>query len=173
MGHAPGAAATRDCDSVSVSVADLHEHVTRGMIRDHGGESGRDDLLGRGMWFGQLTQLGWHWLLLRKRGVPWSAETLPPRGQAALWFEQVRRDVSPSGRDVARQLARLCGDDSQVTIPWRSLADAVARTDKGGRHVAYTQRGVGVLEDGGWLRVATVGRKRGAVTTFYLMPGPD
>jgi hypothetical protein len=68
-------------------------------------------------------------------------------------------------------MARLCGDDSEVTIPWRSLSDAVGVRDRGGRAMAWTQRGVKALEDAGWLEVETVGSKRGAKTTFRLLAG--
>ncbi|MER6294922.1 hypothetical protein [Streptomyces althioticus] len=108
---------------------------------------------------------------LRKRGFPLAAENVPPTGQAALWYADVIQCVPRSGRDVARQIARLCGDDSQVTVPWRSLADAVGVRDSIGRHVAYAQRGVQVLVEAGWLKVETVGRGRAAQTTFYLLPG--
>jgi hypothetical protein len=100
-----------------------------------------------------------------------AAELLHPIGQAALWYDDVIREVPPSGMRVARQIARLCADDSRVSISWRSLADAVGQLDTAGRHVAYTQSGVAVLVSCDWLRVETVGAKRGAVTTFYLLPG--
>lgn len=109
--------------------------------------------------------------LLAKRGSPLAAEHMPPTGQAALWYEGVIQRVPRSGRDVAKQVARLCGDGSKVTIPYRSLADAVGMKDKAGREYAYMQRGVEVLVEAGWLEVETVGQKRGAKTTFYLMPG--
>lgn len=109
--------------------------------------------------------------LLRRRRFPLAAEHQPPSGQAADWHSEVVRFVPRSGQHVARQVARLCGDDSKVTLPWRSLADAVGRTDRAGRHVAYTQGGVDLLVEAGWLKVETVGRGRGAKTTFYLMPG--
>lgn len=108
---------------------------------------------------------------LRKRGFPMAAEHVPPTGQAAYWYMDVIQCVPRSGRDVARQLARLCKDDSEVTIPWRSLADAVGVRDRGGRTIAYAQRGVQVLVEAGWLKVETVGSKRAAKTTFSLMPG--
>ncbi|MER7934235.1 MULTISPECIES: hypothetical protein [unclassified Streptomyces] len=108
---------------------------------------------------------------LRKRGFPLAAENIPPIGQAALWYTDVIQCVPSSGRDVARQLARLCGDDSEVTVPWRSLADAVGVRDSIGRHVAYAQRGVEVLTKAGWLEVETTGRGRAAKTKFHLMPG--
>jgi hypothetical protein len=116
-----------------------------------------------------------HRRLLRKRGFPMSAEHTPPVGEAALWYGDVIRCVSRSGREVAKQLARLCGDGSQVTFPWRSLAAAVARTDSAGRLNAYTEGGVARLVEAGWLDVTTVGRKRGARTTWSLLPGeqPD
>ncbi|GAA4726397.1 hypothetical protein GCM10023350_06420 [Nocardioides endophyticus] len=112
-----------------------------------------------------------HRPLLRKRRFALEGECSPPSGQAGYWCANAVRDVPLSGQYVAKQLARLCGDDSKVAMPWRSLADAVGVTDRAGRHVAYTQRGVLALVEAGWLRVETVGAGRGAVTTFYLMPG--
>ena len=118
-----------------------------------------------------LTGIERHRRLLRKRGSPMSAENLPPTGQAAGWYRDVVIYVPRSGQRVARQLARLCGQDSSVTMPWRSLADAVGTRDKAGRTMAYAQSGVAVLVRAGWLEVSTVGAKRAARTTFRLMPG--
>ncbi|MGA5880185.1 hypothetical protein ACPC3D_30890 [Streptomyces cellulosae] len=112
-----------------------------------------------------------HILKLRKRGFALAAETVPPTGQAGMWYADVIQCVPRSGRDVARQIARLCGDDSQVTIPWRSLSDAVGVRDSIGREIAYTQRGVEALTKAGWLEVETTGAKRGARTSFRLMVG--
>jgi hypothetical protein len=112
-----------------------------------------------------------HRSLLIKRGFALAAEHMPPRGQAALWHQDVIHVVPRSGREVAKQLARLVGDDSKVTIPWRSLADAVGRADKAGHTRGYTERGVAALVEAGWLHVETIGQKRGARTTFYLLPG--
>ncbi|MDX2736398.1 hypothetical protein [Streptomyces caniscabiei] len=108
---------------------------------------------------------------LRKRGFVLAAEHIPPVGQALLWYHDVIHFVPPSGARVARQIARLAGEDSQVTIPYRSLSDAVGWPDKAGREYAYMQRGVQALVDSGWLTVETVGEKRGAKTTFYLQVG--
>jgi hypothetical protein len=108
---------------------------------------------------------------LRKRGFALAAETVPPTGQAGRWYADVIQCVPRSGRAVARQIARLCGDDSEVTIPWRSLADAVGTRDRAGRTIAYAQRGVEILADAGWLEKETVGSKRGSKTTFRLLPG--
>jgi hypothetical protein len=108
---------------------------------------------------------------LARRGFALATEDIPPVGQAALWNADLQECVPRSARRVARQIARLCGDDSQVTIPWRSLADAVGVADRGGRLRAYAERGVEALVDAGWLKVETTGSKRGARTTFYLMPG--
>ncbi|WP_457515228.1 hypothetical protein [Streptomyces sp. TE33382] len=58
-----------------------------------------------------------------------------------------------------------------MTIPWRSLADAVGIRDRAGNLRRYTERGVRTLVDAGWLDVETVGSKRGAKTTFRLLPG--
>ncbi|MEU6044971.1 hypothetical protein [Streptomyces griseus] len=112
-----------------------------------------------------------HRRLLRKRGRPLAFENMPPTGQAYLWYRDVVQCVPLSGMLVAKQLARLAGDDSQVTIPWRSLADAVGRKNRAGNLVSYTERGVKALVEAGWLRVETVGQKRGAKTTFYLEVG--
>ncbi|MGW0081510.1 hypothetical protein [Streptomyces sp. NPDC003393] len=112
-----------------------------------------------------------HILKLRKRRYALAAETVPPTGQAGMWYSDVIQCVPRSGQAVARQIARLCGDDSQVTIPWRSLADAVGVRDSAGRHMAYTQRGVEALTKAGWLEVETTGAKRGAKTTFRLLVG--
>ncbi|MET7783094.1 hypothetical protein ABZU94_38550 [Streptomyces mirabilis] len=100
-----------------------------------------------------------------------AAEHFPPTGQAYGWYQEVIHYVPLSGMHVAKQIARLCGDDSQVTISWRSLADAVGRKDRLGRDIAYTQRGVQSLMEAGWLGKETVGQKRGAETTFYLQVG--
>jgi hypothetical protein len=108
---------------------------------------------------------------LRKRGFPLAAETAPPSGQAALWYADVIQCVPRSGQAVARQIARLCGHDSEVTVPWRSLADAVGVRDRAGNLRRYTERGARTLVDAGWLQIETVGSKRGAKTTFRLLPG--
>ncbi|WP_405559112.1 hypothetical protein OHV08_34455 [Streptomyces canus] len=100
-----------------------------------------------------------------------AAEHLPPTGQAYGWYQEVIHYVPLSGIHVAKQLAKLAGDDSRVTIPWRSLSYAVGRVDRLGRERAYTERGVQALVESGWLRVETVGSKRGAKTTFYLQVG--
>ncbi|MEU3661760.1 hypothetical protein AB0E77_18715 [Streptomyces sp. NPDC032940] len=110
-------------------------------------------------------------LKLRKRGFPLAAETVPPTGQAGMWYTDVIQCVPRSGQAVARQIARLCGDDSQVTIPWRSLSDAVGVRDRAGNLRRYTERGVRNLVDAGWLEVETTGAKRGAKTTFRLLAG--
>ncbi|MBM9621528.1 hypothetical protein [Streptomyces zhihengii] len=109
--------------------------------------------------------------LLSKRGQPLASENMPPAGQAYLWYQDVIQCVPLSGMLVAKQLARLAGEDSLVTIPWRSLADAVGRKNRVGNLRSYTERGVKTLVDSGWLTVTTVGSKRGARTTFYLQPG--
>jgi hypothetical protein len=114
-----------------------------------------------------------HRPLLDRRGFAQSAEDAPPVGQAGFWWDQVQREVPYSARLVARQLARLCGDDSKITVTWRSLADAVGQVDGAGRHIAFTQRGVEVLIGHERLRVVTVGRGPKAHTTFYLLTGLD
>lgn len=123
-----------------------------------------------------------HRRLLRRRGknrlptepmarFALAAEHTPPTGQAYGWYQEVIHYVPLSGMHVAKQIARLCGDDSQATIPWRSLSYAVGRVDRLGRGRAYTERGVQALVESGWLKVETVGQKRGAKTTFYLEVG--
>ena len=112
-----------------------------------------------------------HRRLLEKRGSPLAAENWPPTGQAAAWYWDVIRYVPRSGMRVARQIARLCGEDSQVTVPWRSLADAVGVRNKAGNLRSYTERGAKVLAEAGWLEIETVGRGRGARTTFLLCVG--
>lgn len=108
----------------------------------------------------------------RRRGLAsaGSGEDAMPIGQAGEWYRDVLSDpaVSLSGLLVAKQIARLCRDDGLVVISWRSLADAVGRKDAAGRLRAYTEGGVDVLVSAGWLRVETIGQKRGARTTFYL-----
>ncbi|MFG2570615.1 hypothetical protein ACGFR6_34985 [Streptomyces sp. NPDC048567] len=108
---------------------------------------------------------------LKKRGFALAAEHTPPISQAADWYWEVRLHVSRSARDVARQLARLAGEGIEVTIPERSLADAVGTIDKAGRHIAYTQGGIKVLERSGWIVKTVVGQKRGAKTTYELAVG--
>lgn len=114
-----------------------------------------------------------HILKLRKRGFALAAEHKPPTGQAALWYQEVILYVPRSGQAVARQIARLCGDDSEVTLPYRSLADAVGVRDRAGNLRRYTERGIKALVDAGWLEVETTGAKRGAKTTFRLKVGEE
>lgn len=102
--------------------------------------------------------------------VPNSAETRPPVGQALIWYREVIQTVPLSGMHVAKQVARLCGDDAQVTVPWRSLTDAVGVRGDARYQRAYTERGAEVLAEAGWLRWETTGEKRSAKTTFYLLP---
>ncbi|MFB8211606.1 hypothetical protein [Streptomyces sp. NPDC056010] len=111
------------------------------------------------------------WRKLKKRGFALAAEHTPPTGQAASWYEEVIQYVPRTGRDVARQIARLAGEGCEVTIPWRSLADAVGKRNRAGNLISYTQRGVEVLVESGWLTTKTVGQKRGAKTTFSLEVG--
>ena len=158
--------------TVSSTLEELHRHLTDGTTQDMGRVSGRDEHMGRRLHFGGLTMVGRHWLGVRRRGFPVQHEATPAQGQAALWLRDVECLAPRSARDVARQLARLCGDDSVVMIPERSLADAVGVTDAAGRHISYTQVGVKWLTDAGWLRKEVTGRGRGAQTTYYLMPGP-
>lgn len=51
-----------------------------------------------------------------------SAEHKMPVGQAAGWLREV--PVYRETRRVAQQIARLCGDDSEVATTFRSIADA-------------------------------------------------
>ncbi|MFF1291842.1 MULTISPECIES: hypothetical protein [unclassified Streptomyces] len=111
---------------------------------------------------------------LKKRGFPLAAEHVPPIGQAALWYEEVIHYVPRTGRDVARQLARLAGEDSVITIPDRSLADAVGKVNSAGNLNSYMERGVKVLIDFGWIRKEVTGAGCAARTTYYLQVGePD
>ncbi len=112
-----------------------------------------------------------HRARLQPRGFALEHEHMPATGQAAHWYADVVQSAPRSGREVAKQLARLSGVNSAVRLPWRSLADAVGRRDKAGRSRAYVERGIAALTDGGWLTVKTTGRGRAAVTTFYLLPG--
>lgn len=111
------------------------------------------------------------WIKVHKRRGPLATEHYPPEGQAALWYADVIRCVPLSGQRVAKQIARLAKGDSQVTIPWRSLADAVGVKNRAGNLVSYTERGVKVLVDCGWLSVHVEGRGRAAKTTFHLEVG--
>ncbi|MFH7324849.1 hypothetical protein [Aeromicrobium sp. JJY06] len=112
-----------------------------------------------------------HGTLLAKRGSLLASEAWPPFGQAARWYADVIQCVPRSGQVVARQLARLCGEDSRVTVPLRSLADAVGRTDSAGRARAYAERGIECLTEAGWLSTETTGAGQNIITTFYLEPG--
>lgn len=108
---------------------------------------------------------------LRKRGFPLAAENIPPTGWAALWYEIAVHYVPRSGMAVAKQIARLAKDGSSVTIPQRSLADAVGIRNRAGNLRSYTERGVKTLVDAGWLKVETTGKGRAAKTTFHMTMG--
>lgn len=108
---------------------------------------------------------------LKRRGFALAAEHTPPTGQAALWYEEVIHYVPRTGRDVARQLARLAGEDSVITIPDRSLADAVGKVNRAGNLNSYMERGVKVLIDSGWIRKEVTGAGCAAKTTYYLQVG--
>jgi hypothetical protein len=113
-----------------------------------------------------------HYRLLQRRGFPMAAENFPPVGQAACWHEDLLRNGAPkSAMAVARQLARLCGNDSEVTITYRSLSDAVGLRDAAGRTRAYTERGLQWLRENGWLGVETTGKGYTARTRFSLTIG--
>lgn len=111
-----------------------------------------------------------HRVLLDRRGFALSWEGMPVEGQGWEWFHDLRWKVPKSARAVAQQLGRLCGHDSEVTVSYRALADAVGHTDRAGRARAFTESGVGTLVRLEWLEVETVGRGRGARTTFRLLP---
>lgn len=100
-----------------------------------------------------------------------AAENLPPTGQTYGWYQEVIHYVPLSGMLVAKQIARLCGDDSQVTIPQRSLAEAVGRKDRLNRERAYMERGVQSLVDAGWLTVEVIAQGADSTTTYYLQVG--
>lgn len=112
-----------------------------------------------------------HRELLRKRGFPLSVENHLPEGQAARWYSDVSGCVPPSASHVAKQLARLCREDSQVSVSIRSLADAVGRRDRLNRLSAYTERGLKALVDSGWLRTRVTGSGQNKISTFYLLSG--
>lgn len=159
------------------SVWDAYSIMTRDTVIDRGGDRTR---------YGGASDEMKRRTLIRGWGKPQSAEDQAPQGWAADWFTKVldglysnadwlnTRDgqpkhVPPSGVAVARQLARLAGDEREVTIPERSLADAVGRRDKHGRHIAYTQRGVKALTQHGFVEKHVSGRGRGAETTYRLI----
>ena len=76
---------------------------------------------------------------------------MPSEGQGAEWYLDLRWQASPTARDVAQQLARFRGHDSEVVMPWRTLADAVGKRDRANRTRAYVESGVDVLKrHGGW-----------------------
>lgn len=104
-------------------------------------------------------------------GVALAGEEIPPTGQAGLWYDDVAYQSPRSARSTARQIARLCGEDSTVTTTWRSLADSVGERDRMGREVAYVQSGAEWLRHGGWLEWEAIGSRRSASTTFQLLPG--
>lgn len=89
--------------------------------------------------------------------------------QARSWLADVLGNTQPTpmgaGDCVAMTLARLVGDDSVISTPWRRLSGAVGGPDW------FTRDGVSRLVKSGWLRVETVGKGRKASTTFYLTPG--
>lgn len=88
-----------------------------------------------------------------------SAELKLPVGQALGWFRDV--PVYHDTRAVAHQIARLCGEDSQVTTTLRSIADAAQMTR------LATDRHIEILVRSGWLeKVSTL---KG--TTFLLCVG--
>lgn len=100
-----------------------------------------------------------------------AAENRNSQSWTQEWYEEAFRYVPKSGASVAKQLARLAGDDFDVTVTWKSLAEAIGKADKLGRPVAYTQRGVKTLEEAGWLSRTVTGKGRGAKTVFHLQVG--
>lgn len=158
----------RSTETSASTTADLHKALTALTTQDMGRPSARDAAMGQRLHLGGLTRTGEHWLGVRRRGSPVQHEAAPANGQAALWLRDVELVAPASPRDVARQLARLCGDDSVVVIPDRKLADAVGVKDRAGRPVAYMQRGVQWLTESGWLAKEVTGLGAGARTTYYL-----
>lgn len=153
------------------TASDAHRIAAHGALIDRGGDRLR---------YGGATEGMRRQLLLRGRGQAQSAEDRPPIGWAAYWFTSVlmqlgltnngrSKCVPPSGVAVAQQLARLAGDGRQVTIPQRSLADAVGRADSAGRVVAYTQRGVQALIEYGLIERTVTGKGRAGKTTYRLV----
>jgi hypothetical protein len=82
--------------------------------------------------------------------VPRSAEDDMPIGQALMWLGEVYGDwsIGKAHLPVARQIARLCGDDSQVRTGYRQLSDAV-----GWMKMGDVRRAVERLCRRGWLEV--------------------
>jgi len=157
-----------DDEKKPASVADLHKLMTAPTIKDVGGPAPQEPAMGKGLHFGGLTPVGRHWLRFRKRGVAWSAEITPAVGQAALWYQDVKKVAPVTGSAVAEQIARLCREDSEVTTSIRSLADAVGRTDKAGRKVAFTERGIEWLIANEWLLKRVTGKGQKVRTTYSL-----
>lgn len=90
-------------------------------------------------------------------------------GQARYWLADVFGNIKPTpfraADRVAAALAVMADGDSIVRTTRRRLAEGV------GSPRWFTDDGVRSLVAAGWLRVVTVGRGRGARTTFCLMPG--
>ncbi|WP_431036772.1 hypothetical protein ACQYWQ_21765 [Streptomyces sp. P6-2-1] len=107
----------------------------------------------------------------RKRKAPMAQENMPPVGFSYVWYQTVVHYVPRSGMAVAKQLARLAKGEATVTISNRSLADAVGIWNKAGNLRSYTERGVEILIEAGWLKKEIAGTKRGATTTYYLKMG--
>lgn len=141
------------------SVMDAHRIATIGTVMDRAGSRMR---------YGGASEL-MRRQLRRGGGEPLSAEDFPPQGWAADWWARVVDERVPlSGIEVGRQLARLARGDRHVTVPDRSLADAVGRVDRAGRLHAYTERGVEALCAYGFIEKIVTGQKRGARTTYHL-----
>lgn len=84
--------------------------------------------------------------------TPAPARERRPVGQAEGWYLDVVRHVpAPTAKDVAWVLAILCGEDSETTIKRDSLAAMVGRYNSSGHLNSYTDTGIRVLVDHGWL----------------------
>ena len=130
---------------------------------------------GSGLWIAANGYTGRFRAFTARRWAAVQAGYRGLQGQAAAWYADVLDDCSVRlpGLLVAKELARLCGDDSRVKISWRSLADDVGRKDKGGRRVAFTEGGVKTLVSSGWLKVESTGVGNRKSTTFFLMPADE
>ena len=99
---------------------------------------------------------------LRARGgYPVSAELRASIGQAAEWFREV--PVFREYHRVAQQIARLCGDDSEVVTTFRSVADAAQLRRDVSDHAIVS------LIDSGWLSAEPAHNREG--TWFRLCVG--
>jgi len=117
-------------------------------------------------------------------GYPVSAEDAAPIGQAAAWLTDVYSDPSIGmiHLPIARQIARLCGNDSVMASTYEKLAEAVgAKVKRRGRgyfdrmgdpvphSMSQTRDAVRRLCSRGWLHVTPGGARK--PTVFRLVPG--